>query len=201
MDKITQIDSLSSYQFTKMLEVADAAADIVTIRQLEPALGTQSPHISTKPTNPSINTHLNRISTGAYVEICNIWAIMRLEPMILRHVTSPYSKMSITKLAIRIITHPTKCFVDGKWMVVDLTFGFHFDGRLSWEDARERYFSGQAVGIIKIDGGRQALESYSVPLKDLVKFMAIETCPGEDDYCLYSPSGDWGRLGGNHSVV
>lgn len=78
-------------------------------------------------------------------------------------------------------------------MAVDLTFGVYFDGRLSWDEARERYLTGQTVGIIKIDGGRQTLESYSVPLKDLVKFMVIETCPGEDDYCLYSPSGDWDR--------
>lgn len=64
MDKIVQIDSLSSDQFTKMLAVSDTAADIVTIRQLEPARGTQSPRISTKPINPSTNIHLNRMSTG-----------------------------------------------------------------------------------------------------------------------------------------
>lgn len=174
-----------------MLSVADAAADIVTIRQLEPARGTQSPPYFNKAYQ-SIYKYTSQ--PDVYGGICGDMQYMG------NHAFGAYDILSRNVAMFQNVDYKAgytnnhasnEVFVDGKWMAVDLTFGFYFDGRLSWEEARERYLSGQTVGIIKIDGGRQTFESYSVPLKDLVKFMVIETCPGEDDYCLYSPSGDW----------
>lgn len=74
----------------------------------------------------------------------------------------------------------TDVMVEGEWMAVDLTFGFYFQDRLSWPQARARYLAGQPVQTIKIGSGRVDLENYYIGLAELVPFMLTAQGPAGD---------------------
>lgn len=63
--------------------------------------------------------------------------------------------------------------INGKWSAIDLTFGFCFEGRLSWEEARHEMLSGNIVQRVKIGEGRVDMDTYYIGLEDLTQFMLI----------------------------
>ncbi|PHS38648.1 MAG: hypothetical protein COA91_07730 [Robiginitomaculum sp.] len=78
----------------------------------------------------------------------------------------------------------TEVWIYDRWVAIDLTFGIYFEDLLSWSEVREILLAEKEVHPVYFGNALFDFRKYHVPLKQLVRYMAVGTCPVPDKVCL-----------------
>lgn len=191
MDRTVDSSRFGSTAFDLALAVADAAGDRVTIRDTSRGIGLEGATNDFKPYQSLMEYTLEPDRFGG---ICGDLQYFAAHAFAAYGFQTRYVSMFQNYDYREGATNShasNEVFVDGKWVAIDLTFGFYFEDRLSWSEARDKMLAGETVNRIDIDGGRQSIDTYYVPLEQLVPYMIIEGCPEDGESCILSPDGEW----------
>gem|GEM_PF-2901914 len=185
MSKELDNDRIRHIEFQKALEVAHVVMDAVTQRDLSSGVGLKSPTNSNLPYDSWLEF---KGDPDVYGGICGDMQILAAHAF-------PAFGIEVRNVAMFSNVHyaqgaldnhaSSEIWVHDRWVAVDTTFGFYFEGMLSWADAREKMLNGEEVRTIPIGDRRVDLETYPVPLPELVRYMAVTRCLDAENFCTY----------------
>jgi len=172
-------------ELLKALEISKVIMNAVPVRDLANGTGLQSP---TNPYLPFDSWREYTEDSDTYGGICGDIQTLALQVFSAFGVETRMVTMfeNVDYRAGPTNNHAsTDVWLHDRWVAMDLTFGYYFQGLLSWPMVREKLLAGEDAPLITIGTGRLDPETYYVPLKRLVRFMCVVGRPEQDEIYLF----------------